>query len=244
MRRECFLFGTIFAIFGIVFLCFSPDLISFLFVLLMNVVVFLGFFMGFVKTLRFSHSFQTARNNIKAAKETQTEDIWIAVKQIRDFLGCPELDRIFDEYRTQVIQQKGRILPDLEDYINEDVIIKKTWKNVLNQIPGTLTGLGIIGTFVGLLIGISKIGFSSADAAISGLRVLLNGVSVAFYTSIVGIILSILFNILFKITWNIMLCDLDLLLDDFQRFVIPSREQQKEQLFLSFLSEGRKSCEK
>ena len=37
----------------------------------------------------------------------------------------------------------------------------KTWQRVTSQIPNMLTALGILGTFIGLISGISGIRFSS-----------------------------------------------------------------------------------
>ncbi|WP_298444468.1 hypothetical protein [uncultured Ferrimonas sp.] len=65
-------------------------------------------------------------------------------------------------------------------------------------IPNTLTGAGLLFTFVGLMIGIGEasIGLSSSDidAAKQSLNPLLSGASIAFTTSVVGIICSMIFS--------------------------------------------------
>ena len=66
-------------------------------------------------------------------------------------------------------------------------------------LPGILTGLGILGTFVGLSIGLSKITFFTGTVDIGniskGIQELLSSAQLAFSTSIWGIGLSILFLI-------------------------------------------------
>jgi len=70
--------------------------------------------------------------------------------------------------------------------------------NRLNSLPGTLTGLGILGTFLGLTFGIylAKDGLTAGDTAkvTESLGSLLDGASLAFLTSVVGLISSIVFS--------------------------------------------------
>lgn len=63
---------------------------------------------------------------------------------------------------------------------------------------GTFTGLGILGTFAGLTVGLSGIDMTSSDIEIlkSGIAKLLSGVQFAFYTSLIGIIIAIIYGIL------------------------------------------------
>ncbi|CAM4203436.1 hypothetical protein [Vibrio neonatus] len=65
-------------------------------------------------------------------------------------------------------------------------------------IPNMLTGAGLLFTFVGLMIGISEasVGLSSSDieSAKASLNPLLSGASIAFTTSVVGIICSMIFS--------------------------------------------------
>lgn len=62
----------------------------------------------------------------------------------------------------------------------------------------SFTGLGILGTFAGLTVGLSKINLSSKEVSelSNGIAVLLSGMRTAFYTSLAGILLAIVFSIL------------------------------------------------
>lgn len=66
-----------------------------------------------------------------------------------------------------------------------------------SSIPGHLTGLGILGTFLGLAagIGLAQSGLSTPDATRiqESLQLLLQGASLAFLTSIAGLVTSIAF---------------------------------------------------
>ena len=66
-----------------------------------------------------------------------------------------------------------------------------------NSVPALLVGLGILGTFVGLvggLIPFSGISFEETGEIRSAIEGLLSGVSTAFVTSVWGMLLSLLFN--------------------------------------------------
>lgn len=67
-----------------------------------------------------------------------------------------------------------------------------------NALPNILTGLGIVGTFIGLTVGISLAapGLNSNDIkdAKEALNILLDGASLAFITSIVGLLASLVFS--------------------------------------------------
>ena len=101
-----------------------------------------------------------------------------------------------------------------------------TWKGVIAQLPGTLTGLGILGTFVGLLLGLRNISFVTVEAALGSVQSILAGIDTAFYTSIAGVILSILFNIINNVLRNIMNRETGLFLEEFHKTVIPTTDEQ------------------
>lgn len=81
----------------------------------------------------------------------------------------------------------------LSDYVN---------LRFYNSLPNILTGLGILGTFVGLVagIGLAQEGLVSGnlEKLNDSLRGLLSGASLAFITSIVGLLCSIIFSVFEK----------------------------------------------
>ncbi len=70
------------------------------------------------------------------------------------------------------------------------------YNNIINYIPSLLTSLGIFGTFVGISIGLVNFDPANIDNSISEL---LEGMKTAFYSSLVGIFLSICFKIFLSI---------------------------------------------
>lgn len=88
---------------------------------------------------------------------------------------------------------------DVSQYINEDTVIYAMGGTRLaDMTPGILTSLGILGTFLGLVLGLSGLDLNAADtsALLSAMEQLIGGMSTAFLTSIAGVIASIAFNLL------------------------------------------------
>ena len=98
-------------------------------------------------------------------------------------------------------QLDRRGLPcNVEDYINDDTVTHGPGNATLAElIPGLLTSLGILGTFMGMMRGLSGLDFSNSDAIIEGIPVLLSGMQFAFGTSVAGVSCSIVFNMLNRI---------------------------------------------
>jgi len=73
---------------------------------------------------------------------------------------------------------------------------------LLAAVPGFLTAIGVIGTFVGLSMGLATLEISQdagVDVLRQGIGNMISGASVAFLTSVWGVSSSVLFNFLEKI---------------------------------------------
>ena len=75
-----------------------------------------------------------------------------------------------------------------EMFFTRDALVDgRLFDDFTRHLPGVLTGLGIIGTFAGLLEGLSRFDATSSTTAVAGLKSLLDGVSHAFTTSAIAI---------------------------------------------------------
>lgn len=81
-----------------------------------------------------------------------------------------------------------------------------TESRMLAAVPGILTAVGVIGTFVGLQLGLSELNIGN-DVAVrdmkEGLAQVINGAKIAFLTSVWGVALSVLFNFAEKLLESI-----------------------------------------
>lgn len=88
--------------------------------------------------------------------------------------------------------------PNIDDYINEELVDSVMHRNELNQVAGMLTGLGILGTFIGLSLGLQNFNTGTTAQMTESIEPLMNGIKVAFHTSIYGMVFSLVFNTIYK----------------------------------------------
>lgn len=101
-----------------------------------------------------------------------------------------------DNKEISVLDAMTRADADL--YFNSDEIIDKAGLRLpftvfIKLIPGSFIGLGILGTFIGFS---QSVNFDTNAVDVSQLKTLFSGLSIAFGTSIVGVLTSLIFNFL------------------------------------------------
>lgn len=120
---------------------------------------------------------------------------------------------------------------DTREYINEDSVIDKPGHAQLAElIPGLLTSLGILGTFMGLMQGLTSVNFSNAEDTIRSIPQLLGGMKFAFATSVAGITCSLAFNVINRIAVGRVLRALDSFEDAFYELAMPRPLQPEVQM--------------
>lgn len=120
---------------------------------------------------------------------------------------------------------------DTREYINEETVIEKPGHAQLAElIPGLLTSLGILGTFMGLMQGLTSIDFSTAEGTMQSIPQLLTGMKFAFATSVAGISCSLTFNIFNRIAIGRATRAMDSFEDAFYELAMPRPLQPDVQL--------------
>ena len=102
------------------------------------------------------------------------------------------LDHKYQEYLAYL--RKTNSPCDIGDYIGEYEINNYAHRKLIEMVPDILTSLGILGTFVGLVWGLRGFDPQTYEAMTSSVSSLVNGIKVAFITSIYGIALSMVFS--------------------------------------------------
>lgn len=82
-----------------------------------------------------------------------------------------------------------------ESYFSVAAFTEGMKSGLWSGLAGTFTGIGILGTFIGLTIGLAGVDTSSTGALSSSISGLLGGMSTAFVTSISGIVSAIIFGV-------------------------------------------------
>ena len=131
-------------------------------------------------------------SNLKAEFDRNDElaEVW---QEFEDSL----ITRQFKENQEVVYKTDEASLFFSEDRLLGQHLNLRYW----NSVPTLLVGLGILGTFIGLVWGLipfSGVNFEQTSEIQSAIKKLLSGVSTAFVTSVWGMLASLLFNVLEK----------------------------------------------
>ena len=178
MRRTIYILTIFILLCGIALAAYAPDGLSMAFIIAMEMLVALGALLGILPVMQYARGLRTGLKGINRALEHRSGSAWTMLEAEEDFFHQGTLDGIFHEYQQKLRSQResGQVLSDIDDYLSDDVLALHSWQSIVMQIPGTLTGLGILGTFVGLIIGIRGIGFSTVNAALASVQSLLGGI--------------------------------------------------------------------
>ena len=143
-----------------------------------------------------------------------------------------ELKDAFQKYQLSMKKYQTKRgfknISDIEEYINED-LIDRIGKNFFNaNMPGTLTGLGILGTFLGLSMGLATFGGQNILAISDSMGPLLEGMKVAFHTSVYGIFLSLVFSFIYRAVMANAYTAVEKFQRAFRQYVVPVRVEEDE----------------
>lgn len=119
-----------------------------------------------------------------------------------DFLHCRELDDDWKRFLSNLeLMRKNNASCEVCDFINPQTAIHEPGHSAYGgMVPGLLTTLGIVGSFYGIVKGLSTLDLSTTESMSLSIAVLISGMRTAFNTSIAGAILALIFQILRRIT--------------------------------------------
>jgi phage shock protein A len=197
----------------------SGNLVDFIVYTLIVVVMLVGLVKCIFPMRYLSRLFRRATRNLEimTVKEN-TRPIW----QEKDFLGKP-MQKQWKRFLINAEQLDARGLSlDVEQYINdESVLVSYAHMNVAEAVPGMLTTLGILGTFIGLMRGVSGLDVTNAEATMVSISQMIGGMEFAYGTSIAGLACSFVFNILSRTSQGSVTGAMDDFIDTFRELVMP-----------------------
>ncbi len=82
----------------------------------------------------------------------------------------------------------------VSDYVNFSSLTSRINIAFWQNLGGIFTGIGIFGTFLGLVLGLWNINISDVAKMLTSIKELLAGISTAFFTSLVGVFCALVFN--------------------------------------------------
>lgn len=142
--------------------------------------------------------------------------LWLRsfAKNIKDSIGlsdlsqrCASLSDLCADYdSTRTIDKDGekKTLHYAEEFFNSSELASARGINLkhINSAPGVLSGLGVLGTFVGLTISVIDFDSSDSTAIMASIKTLLDGMGTAFITSLIGMALSAIYIFFSKKYYN------------------------------------------
>lgn len=165
-------------------------------------------------------------------KEADEQNLWPAYKDDTAFFEQKDLQEAFQKYRLRVKGSKTRrragAFCDLEEYINEDFLDRVGMNFYNSGIPGTLTGMGILGTFLGLSMGLGAFSGDDIFTISDNVGALLSGMKVAFHTSVYGIFFSLVFSMIYRSLLSDAYETLEEFLNVFRQTTQPSAMKEDE----------------
>ena len=143
-----------------------------------------------------------------AEKSTPSDvrnDLISRAEQKKDSVGHLWLE--FDETLLEVKGADGVVRLhntfDADYFFNSSSLAGGSTENrMIAAVPGFLTALGVIGTFVGLQLGLSDLNIAGnvdVNEMKNSVAGVINGAKIAFMTSVWGVLLSVVFNFIEKI---------------------------------------------
>lgn len=121
--------------------------------------------------------------------------------------GSVKLSRLCSDYdSTRSIEKDGEMktLRHAEEFFSSSELARAKGINLkhINSAPSILSGLGVLGTFVGLTFSVATFDSTDSAAIMSSIKTLLGGMGTAFITSLIGMALSAVYTIFQKWFYN------------------------------------------
>lgn len=182
-------------------------------------------------------------NSLSAAFESATEELTSIFKKsgkvatdkltyLKEIFNHRYLDKKMENF-TESIHNSEEGIGEIEEYLNEEELDLHIHKRLLEMVPDILTSLGILGTFVGLVWGLKDFEPSNYEAMTTSVSSLVDGIKVAFLTSIYGISFSIVYTYGMKSEYSSMTEHLQAFLEKFHAYVMPTAENESRNLLVS-----------
>lgn len=182
----------------------TPEGLSALFVGLLLALSLAFALLSIVNYFRASAHLKFYRNLIKGLSVDQL------VEKRRDLfneaLNNDKYGRLWREFDESLvlIPHKDRLCNTLDaaHFFNTHSLARGLTENrLLAAVPGFLTAIGVIGTFVGLQLGLAQlhVGSGNVENLTTGIGSVIDGASIAFLTSVWGVASSVCFNFFEKV---------------------------------------------
>lgn len=205
---------------------------NFCFLGIMAVTYIAGMFGGMFRMNDLSRALSDAADEIRNVFQSPGKVDADKVSALNGIFHQRYLDEKMQAF-TDAISQSHEGIGDIEEYLNGDDMDEHVHKRLLEMAPDIFTSLGILGTFVGLVWGLKNFEPTNYEAMTTSVASLVDGIKVAFLTSIYGIAMSIVYTCGMKSEYSSMTASLQKFLDRFHTYVMPTAESESMNILVS-----------
>lgn len=205
---------------------------NFCFLGIMAVTYIAGMFGGMFRMNDLSRALSYAADEIRNVFQSPGKVDADKVSALNGIFHQRYLDEKMQAF-TDAISQSHEGIGDIEEYLNGDDMDEHVHKRLLEMAPDIFTSLGILGTFVGLVWGLKNFEPTNYEAMTTSVASLVDGIKVAFLTSIYGIAMSIVYTCGMKSEYSSMTASLQKFLDRFHTYVMPTAESESMNILVS-----------
>ena len=205
---------------------------NFCFLGIMVIAYAVGMFGGMFRMNDLSRAFRDAADELKDIFQSPGKIDTSKLSSLNGIFHHRYLDDKMQAF-TDTISQSQEGIGDIEEYLNEEDVDEHIHKRLLEMVPDIFTSLGILGTFVGLVWGLKNFEPSNYEAMTTSVASLVDGIKVAFLTSIYGIAMSIVYSCGMKSEYSSLTSNLQSFLDRFQTYVMPTAESESMNILVA-----------
>lgn len=205
---------------------------NFIFLGIMVVIYLMGMFGGMFRMNRLAGALGHAAEELSSIFKTNGKVSADKLTHLNGIFMEKYLNQKMNNFTASVENSEEGII-DIEEYLNEEELDLHIHKRLLEMVPDILTSLGILGTFVGLVWGLKNFEPNNYEAMTTSVSSLVEGIKVAFLTSIYGISLSIVYTYGMKSEYSFMTERLQAFLERFHSCVMPTAESESRNLLVA-----------
>lgn len=169
----------------------------------------------------------------ECADSDSCDSVWNYIQENPDsFFQNEHLKKQFENYMHEMerleVEDAEHFRCDISDYIFYSDIVAYANKPKAENIAASMTGIGILGTFIGLAFGLQSFDTSTTTAMADSIVPLIDGIKSAFYTSIYGVSVSLVLNHILKQSTSILDRRLEEFYNVYHEYVLTSPEFEFE----------------
>lgn len=205
---------------------------NFVFLGIMVILYLAGMIGGMFRMSAISDALSNATEELSGIFKTTGKVATEKLVHLNDIFNHTYLDRKMENF-TDSVSRSEEGIGEIEEYLNEEELDNHIHKRLLEMIPDIFTSLGILGTFVGLVWGLKNFSPSDYEGMTTSVAALVDGIKVAFLTSIYGISMSIIYTFGMKSEYSSMTESLQAFLEKFHSCVMPTAENESRNLLVA-----------